>query len=69
MKRRPIEQESVLEIGLAMFAASIVAAFVMLLYGRASGSARQGAMRSRQAPANGSLPPERHQNTRVVATR
>lgn len=64
-----LDQELLLEIGGGLFAAGLIGGLLVLLWGRATGSARRGRRRRRQAPAAGSVQSERHKNIATVAAR
>ena len=57
-----LDRETVLEIGLAMFAGLLLGGSAVLLFGRGVGGLRRVRGKAQGAPAAGSLPPQRHQN-------
>ncbi len=67
--KNKFDRELLLEIGGGLFAAGLIGGLLVLLWGRATGSAHRGRQRHKQAPAAGSVRSERHKNIATVAAR
>ncbi len=63
------DQDSWLDIGLAVFGLSILTGIVALLYGRTRGTVRRREGWAQNPPAPGRIPGERHRNIQTVAAR
>ena len=63
------DDESWLELGFGVLAASILAGLLALILGRASGGARRQARFNEAPPSPGSIGSERHSNISSVSAR
>ncbi len=64
-----LDQEFILEIGIALFALGLAVGWAALISGRATAGYKRMLRRAEKPPASGSVPAERHQNVGVVAAR
>lgn len=69
MKLDELDQELLLEIGVALLGAGLLGGAAMLAIGRASGDARRGRRHREGPPSPGSIPAERHQQTGAASAR
>jgi hypothetical protein len=64
-----LDQELLLEAGVALLAAGLVGGAAMLAIGRAAGGAQRGRRHREGPPSPGSVPAERHQQTGAASAR
>lgn len=69
MKFIRLDQETVLELGLVVFATGLVTGLVTLIYGRATGGVKRSRRHHQMPPQPGSVSSERHRNISTVAAR
>lgn len=69
MKWHLPQRETIFEIGLAAFAASLAGGLGAIVFGRLLGATVRKARHDERAPEPGSVPPERHRNIGNVAAR
>ena len=62
-------EETLLLAGLGAFGALILGGLAVLVFGRLSGGLVRGKRHSEGPPSEGSVSPERHQNTGAVSSR
>ncbi len=69
MGQRIPDQETLLEIGMAVVGSLLLGGLAILLFGRTVGGVRRRNRHAAAAPSSGAVPAERHQHTAAVSAR
>jgi hypothetical protein len=69
MGQRMPDQETLLEIGVAVVGSLLLGGLAILLFGRAAGGMRRSQRHAQAPPSPGEVPAERHQHTASVSAR
>lgn len=69
IRKRGLDGEALLELGVLLFAGGLATGLGALLMGRVTGATRHTAGRVASPPTAGAVPPERHQNVTSNAAR
>ncbi len=69
MNLSELDPQDLLDVGLAIFALGLAVGIAVLVLGKTTSDARHKEQHAKGPPQQGSVPPQRHQNTTTVAAR